>query len=94
MRHRGDAPPFLVPHLALGAALLAGSPGDVELWLDAYAAVDARRVTHRAYAWSRAEAARWRGDAAAAERWAARLRALRAVAADPEREEIARFLGI
>ncbi len=92
--HRGDAPRWLVAHLALGAGLLAGAPGDAEVWLDAFAALDARRFTHRTYAWSRAEAARWRGDRAAAELWASRLRSLRSIAADPTRTEIARFLGI
>jgi hypothetical protein len=91
---RGDAPRWLTPHFALGAGLLAGAPGDVEVWLDAFGALDARRFTHRAVAWARAEAARWRGDTGAAATWSGRLRALRAVAADPARAEIARFIGI
>jgi hypothetical protein len=94
VRHRGDAPRWLAPHLAAGAALLSGAPGDAEVWLDTFGAFDARRFTHRAYAFARREAARWRGDRAAAASWSTRLAAMRAVAADPGRAEIARFLGI
>lgn len=90
---RGDGPPWPVPLLDLAGRLAAGA-GDVETWLDAFYAFDARHLSRRAHAWARAEAARWRGDAKAAERWTKRLDALRAVASDPARAEIARYLGL
>ena len=93
MRRRGDAPEGLVPYLVLAADLARGEQ-DPEVWLDAFAVIDARRSSHRAYTWARALAARWRGDAPAAEVWSARYRSLCAVAADPARAEIARYLGI
>jgi hypothetical protein len=91
---RGDAPPGHLEHLALGAALMGPGEGDVELWLDVFDAVDARRMPLRSYAWYRAEAARWRGDSESAARWAGRYRTLATLAADPARAEIAAFLGI
>ena len=92
--HRGDAPPAHVAYLSLAADLLGQSEGDVELWLDTFDAVDARRFTLRAYAWYRAEAARWRGDAENAATWSTRFHALGVLAADPARAEIAQYLGI
>lgn len=91
---RGDAAPWMVPALAAAAKLIDGPPEAIETWLDAYFAIDARRVTLRAYAWSRAEAARWRGDAESATLWTARYHALQAIAVDPARAELAAFLGI
>ena len=92
--HRGDAPRAFPAYLALAGELLHPDEGDVEVWLDAFAATSSRRLTLRAYAWARAEAARFRGDAAAAARWAGRYHALAALAAGPGNAELAAVLGI
>ena len=87
-------PPAHVAYLSLAADLLGQGEGNVELWLDTFDAFDARRFTLRAYAWYRAEAARWRGDAENAATWSTRFHALGVLAADPARAEIAQYLGI
>ncbi len=92
--HRGDAPRAFPVYLALAAELLHPDEGDVEVWLDAFAATSSRRISLRAYAWSRAEAARFRGDAAAAARWSARYHALVTLAAGPDDAELAAMIGI
>jgi hypothetical protein len=83
-----------VAYFTLGAGLLHEREGDVELWLDALTTTDARRLPLRTYAWLRAEAARMRGDQTSGATWAKRRRDLIAVATDPTRAEIARFLGL
>ena len=92
--HRGDAPLATAAYYAVAAELLKPSEGDVEIWLDVFGTMDARRLPLRSYAWIRAEAARFRGDPASAARWATRLHALTALTADPGRAEIARYLGL
>ncbi len=92
--HRGDAPLATAAYYAVAADLLKPSEGDVEIWLDVFGSMDARRLPLRSYAWIRAEAARYRGDPASAARWTTRLHALAALTADPERAEIARYLGL
>lgn len=94
LQRRGDAPPALIAYLSVGAELLGPGEGDVEAWLDALLAFDARRFSYRQHAFARAEAARWRGDAEAAALWRGRYEALRVLATDPRRAEIARYLGI
>ncbi|WP_437602331.1 hypothetical protein WMF28_11955 [Sorangium sp. So ce590] len=94
LRRRGDAPPALVPYAALSAQLLGDGEGDAEVWLDAFLALDAPRFSLRHTAFARAEAARWRGDEDSAAAWQRRYEALRAVASDPARAEIARYLGL
>ncbi|AGP35752.1 hypothetical protein [Sorangium cellulosum] len=94
LRRRGDAPPALVPYAALAAQLLGEGEGDAEVWLDAFLALDAPRFSLRHVAFARAEAARWRGDDGSAAAWQRRYEALRAVASDPARAEIARYLGL
>ncbi|WP_437801524.1 hypothetical protein [Sorangium sp. So ce693] len=94
LRRRGDAPPALVPYAALSAQLLGDGEGDPEVWLDAFLALDASRFSLRHHAFARAEAARWRGDEGSAAAWQRRYDALRALASDPPRAEIARYLGI
>ncbi|MCC6555347.1 MAG: hypothetical protein IT372_20490, partial [Polyangiaceae bacterium] len=94
LRRRGDAPPALIAYVAAGARLLAPGEGDVEVWLDALLAIDARRFSYRQIAFARAEAARWRGDDERAALWRRRYETLREVASSPELSEIARFLGI
>jgi hypothetical protein len=95
VQHRGDAPRPLAAYLALAGDLLPAGDGDVEIWLDAVSAIEGRRVTLRAYAWARAEAALLRGDAARAARWDERRRALvKLAAADEERLELAMTLGL
>ncbi|XXX80534.1 hypothetical protein WMF30_17375 [Sorangium sp. So ce134] len=94
LRRRGDAPPALVPYAALAAQLLGEGEGDAEVWLDAFLALDAPRFSLRHTAFARAEAARWRGDEGSAAAWQRRYEALRAVASDPARAEIARHLGL
>lgn len=93
-RHQGDAPRWLAPYLFLGGELLAPGEGDVEVWLDAFAAAAATTTTLRAYAWSRMEAARFRGDATAAAAWAARYATLQKLAAPAANAELAASLGI
>lgn len=93
-RHRGDAPRALAPYLAIAAELLPRGEGDVEVWLDAFSSTVARRSTLRAYAWSRAEAARFRGDAEAAARWSKVYATLVQLAAAPGDAELAASLGI
>ncbi len=92
--HRGDAPLATAAYYAVAAELLKPSEGDVEIWLDVFGSMDARRLPLRSYAWIRAEAARFRGDPASAARWTTRLHALTALTADPGRAEIARYLGL
>jgi hypothetical protein len=94
LEHRGDTPRAVPAYLALAAALLPHGEGDVEVWLDAFSATSARSATMRAYAWSRAAAARFRGDGEAASRWIARYRALMEAAASPDDAELAASLGI
>ncbi|XXY47951.1 hypothetical protein WME91_48895 [Sorangium sp. So ce269] len=94
LRRRGDAPPALVPYAALASQLLGDGEGDPEVWLDAFLALDAARFSLRHYTFARAEAARWRGDDGSAAAWQRRHEALRAVASDPTRAEIARYLGL
>lgn len=90
---RGDAPPWATVHLAAAQAL-APAGGDVEVWLDAFYAFDVRRISRRAHAFARAEAARFRGDEAAAEMWRKRLAALSEVVGDATRAEIAAYLRL
>jgi hypothetical protein len=92
--HRGEEPQARTAYLALAAELLPEGEGDVEVWLDAFSATSARRLTLRAYAWTRAEAARFRGDAEAASQWTRRYRALVQMAAAPDDAELTAALGI
>jgi hypothetical protein len=94
LRRRGDAPPALAAYMVVAGELLGEREGDAELWLDAFLAMDARRFSYRHYLFARAEAARWRGDAASASLWRRRYEALQALAAHPARAEVARYLGI
>lgn len=93
LRHRGDMPDALVPYLAV-AAQVAGEGGDPEVWLDAVMAVDAPRFSLRTYAWARAQAARARGDRKTHDEWMRRMGTLAKLTGDPERAELARFLGL
>jgi hypothetical protein len=93
LRHRGDLPDALVPYLAV-AAEIAGDGADPEVWLDAVMAADAPRYSMRTYAWARALAAHGRGDAKMYAQWMQRMTALAKIASDPDRAELARFLGI
>ncbi len=92
--HRGDSPRAGSAYLALAAELLPAGEGDVEVWLDAFDATAARGRTLRAQAWTRAEAARFRGDAASASRWDERYRTLARLAATPDDAELCAALGI
>jgi hypothetical protein len=92
LRLRGDAPPWHGLNLAL-AGSIAPAKGDVETWLDAFYAVDRRRISFLAHAWWRGAAARMRGDAAAAKRWDETVRSLRAISTDASRRELARYVG-
>lgn len=96
MRVRGDAPSFAVPYFVAGSRLLGGDPRSpgMEVWLDALTADDAPRMPLAMYAWSRLEAARIRGDAAAAEVWQKRVNGVRAAKSADADLEIARFLGL
>ncbi len=90
---RGDAPRARVAHLVL-AGLLVDDPAEVEPWLDAYYAVDAARMSKRAYTWARAQAARWRGDRPAHHRWLERYRWLERQAAEPVTAVLWEELGL
>ena len=57
-------------------------------------ATDAPRFSMRAYAWSRAQAARARGDKAAYKTWSDRLKGLAKLIGDEQKAELARYLGI
>jgi len=92
-RGRGDAPDACVPHLVLGG-LLVDSPDQVETWLDAFYAIDAGRMSLRAYSWARAQAARWRADDPAYRLWLERYRALERLANDPVNAELYQELGL
>jgi hypothetical protein len=63
--------------------LLVDRASEVEPWLDAFYALDAQGTSLRAYCWARGQAARWRGDGAAASLWLERYRALERLANDP-----------
>lgn len=94
-QHRGDSPALAAPYWALASALLGEGEGDREVWLDAFTLMESRRMPMRAYTWSRAEAARMRGDDEAAKLWVKRHKALVALAGvDEESEEICAFSGI
>ena len=67
---------------------LAGT-GDVEVWLDVVCAD--RTLDPQVLASARAEAARWRGDTAAAAQWDHRLAALRALGKDDRAEYLLRI---
>ena len=56
--------------------------GDVEVWLDAVSTDVGGRNSPLVIAMARAEAARWRGDAAAAKQWDDRVAALRTLSKD------------
>jgi hypothetical protein len=93
LSHRTDTPPrSRVAYLATAAGLLAAGEGDVEIWLDAFDAFDVRRAPLRTVAWTRAEAARWRGDVEAAKRWSERYAKLCTWTA--EQPELAGILGL
>jgi hypothetical protein len=96
IERRGDAPRFALPWVVvLGGLLDVDAKSEaVETWLDAAMAIDRRRSSLRAYAFSREEAARMRGDAGAAERWSERLGLLRRLAGSDDALEIAGFLGL
>jgi hypothetical protein len=93
-RHAGEAPRSWAPYLLLAGDLLAPGEGDVEVWLDAFSATASRSIPMRAYAWARMEAARMRGDAAAAAAWKKRYDALCALASPADNMEMAAALGI
>jgi hypothetical protein len=90
---RGDAMPSPIAYLSLATELLADQ-GGAEVWLDAVTAHSSRAVSHRMFAWMRWQAARRRGDLPQATEWQRRFEALRTIASDPARAEIAAFLGI
>lgn len=94
MQSRGDAPPWLSVHLFLASRLLDKNEGDQEVWLDALLAMDQRRYSLRSYAFARAEAARMRGDMAAATTWDERFRTLCKLAAEVQYYEFTRHLDI
>jgi hypothetical protein len=93
-QHRGEAPRAFAPFLLLAGELLAPGEGDVEVWLDAFSATSGRSLGLRAYAWTRMEAARFRGDAAAAARWTERYRGILKITARTDAAELATALGL
>lgn len=94
MAHRGDIPFAYPAYLVIAGELLRDGDGDRETWLDAITDFDPDMMTFRAYAFARAQAARWRGDAKAADLWWGRYVTLREIVSDPANAELARFVGI
>lgn len=92
-RQRGDETYALTAQWTVAGGLL-DQPAEVEVWLDAYGSLAARHRGLRAYAWSRAQAARWRGDAQAAETWLHRFRAQQRWAHDSTHAELFQELGL
>jgi hypothetical protein len=76
----------------------AARGADVEVWLDrmfARWALDANEAMPlRLLLWARAEAARWRGDDAAAKRWRERAGRLFALIRDPKQALLAQVVGL
>ena len=66
---------------------------DAEVWLDHLFSTEHRRQPLRAMA-ARAEAARWRGDHVAADRWTTRLRTLQQQGSDYPRAVLATMAGL
>jgi hypothetical protein len=90
--HRGDTPVAPAAYASVAASLLPAAGGDVEIWLDAFLAVESHTLPMRTYAWLRAESARWRHDARAAAAWSERRKAHAALAA--KMPEFATILGL
>ena len=74
--------------------LTVEEPAQVEPWLDAFFAIDARRWRQQGQAWIRARAARWRGDGGAAALWTARLRTLARWSLEPGAGELTQQLRL
>jgi hypothetical protein len=85
--------PAPLAYLSLATELMGGQ-GSPEIWLDALMAYSSRSMSFRMFAWTRWQAALRRGDLERAAEWRRRFEILRGIAADPERAEIAAFLGI
>jgi hypothetical protein len=94
LAHRGDVPHAYVAALSLAADLLPQDGGDREVWLDTVTAFDRSLISLRGYAFARRAVASARGDKASAARWNESFKALTAFAIEPDKAEIARFLGI
>jgi hypothetical protein len=92
-RQRGDAPATLVAYTVL-LGRLCDSGQDVDTWLDAALALDARRMPARSYAWARSEAARWLGDDEHASAWRARWRRMQQWAGRRDRAELFQQIGL
>jgi hypothetical protein len=78
-------PPLYADAVLPAAYYVAGvgaGKGDVEVWLDALTGTSLDQGKPIVTALARAEAARWRGDAAAAKQWDDRVAALRSLAKD------------
>jgi hypothetical protein len=86
-RHGGDAPAAVAAY-AFALGRLADRPEQIETWLDAALAQDVRRLSLRRYALARWQAAVWRGDDAAAERWRKRFLELAELAAAPRNADL------
>lgn len=96
MTSRGGAPLALAAYVMFLGRLAptTATEADVETWLDAALAIDARRFSMREVAFARMLAARARGQEGAAKAWADKLARLRVPFADARRATIARFLGM
>ena len=86
-RHGGDAPAAVAAY-AFTLGRLADRPEQIETWLDAALAQDVRRLSLRRYALARWQAAVWRGDDVAAERWRKRFLQLAELAAAPRNADL------
>ncbi len=92
---RGDSMPEPLAELSLATELLAGTNGDIEVWLNTYMARAAGPHSHRKNAWIRWHAARWRGDSERAESWKKIYTRLQSLAFDdPSTAELAAFLDL
>lgn len=94
--HRGDAPEGLTPLLHAGYGLSAPelTNEQIEIWLDALMAFDARRFSLRQVAFARWRAAQWRGDAEAAAVWLVRYQKLAELSQDPKLADLLRAVRI
>ena len=82
-----------IPNSDAAGQLVERAP-QVEVWLDAATAHDARRFTLRAVAFARWRAAAWRGDEEAAELWRQRYVTLARMSRRPDVADLLQTLRI
>jgi len=94
LKRKGLVPTAALVPMMFVLGRMTGEGDDVEVWLDeAFAAPLAERDL-LPLAWARAEAARWRGDEAAAKAWDERFARLQARIRDERGEALAAVVGL